>query len=152
MVWDDQSQYTSRVALAPFADAVNVGTTLAPLVRGTVTANNSTGSGSSGPQLFTSTSVLNDVTNQPTKKWIKFNSVNGSNSGGCTTSGTDNCTWQIHTKCVTERVGTHAYDDTAPNTAVANTLVGKGYFSEQCDLGLLGRGSCRPRGQPDHAD
>ena len=39
VVWDDQSQYTSRVALAPFADAVNVGTTLAPLVRGTVTAN-----------------------------------------------------------------------------------------------------------------
>ena len=35
VVWDDQSQYTSRVALAPFADAVNVGTTLAPLVRGT---------------------------------------------------------------------------------------------------------------------
>ena len=135
MVWDDQSQYTSRVALAPFADAVNVGTTLAPLVRGTVTANNSTGSGSSGPQLFTSTSVLNDVTNQPTKKWIKFNSVNGSNSGGCTTSGTDNCTWQIHTKCVTERIGTHAYDDTAPVTSVANTLVGKGYFSNSATSG-----------------
>ena len=135
VVWDDQSQYTSRVALAPFADAVNVGTTLAPLVRGTVTANNSTGSGSSGPQLFTSTSVLNDVTNQPTKKWIKFNSVNGSNSGGCTTSGTDNCTWQIHTKCVTERIGTHAYDDTAPNPATANTLVGKGYFSNSATSG-----------------
>ena len=39
VVWDDQSQYTSRVALAPFADAVNVGTTLAPLVRGTATTN-----------------------------------------------------------------------------------------------------------------
>ena len=59
VVWDDQSQYTSRVALAPFADAVNVGTTLAPLVRGTVTANNSTVG--PRPQLFTSTSVLNDV-------------------------------------------------------------------------------------------
>ena len=39
VVWDDQSQYTSKVAIAPFAEAVNVGTTLAPLVRGTVTAN-----------------------------------------------------------------------------------------------------------------
>ena len=135
MVWDDQSQYTSRVALAPFADAVNVGTTLAPQVRGTVTSNNSTGSGSSGPQLFTSTSVLNDVTNQPTKKWIRFNSVNGRNSNGCTTSGTDNCTWQIHSKCVTERIGIHAYDDTAPITAVANTLVGKGYFSNSATSG-----------------
>ena len=41
VVWSDQSQYYSRVALAPFAEAVNVGTTLAPLVRGTVTANTS---------------------------------------------------------------------------------------------------------------
>ena len=135
VVWDDQSQYTSRVALAPFADAVNVGTTLAPLVRGTVTANNSTGSGSTGPQLFTSTSVLNDVTNQPTKKWIRFSSVNGSNSNGCTTSGSDNCTWQIHSKCVTERIGTHAYDDTAPVAGTANTLVGKGYFSDSATSG-----------------
>ena len=37
VVWADQSQYYSRVALAPFAEAVNAGTTLAPLVRGTVT-------------------------------------------------------------------------------------------------------------------
>ena len=39
VVWDDQSTYTSRVALAPFADAVNVGTTLAPLVRNTTTGS-----------------------------------------------------------------------------------------------------------------
>ena len=135
VVWDDQSQYTSRVALAPFADAVNVGATLAPQVRGTVTANNSTGSGSSGPQLFTSSCTLNDMSNQPTKTWIRFSSVNGSNSNGCTTSGSDNCTWRIHSKCVTERVGIHAYDDTAPNTAVANTLVGKGYFSNSATSG-----------------
>jgi Flp pilus assembly protein TadG len=144
VVWDDQSQYTSRVALAPFADAVNVGTTLAPLVRGTVTANNSTGGGSSGPQLFTSSSTLDDTSNQPTKTWIKFSSVNGSNSNGCTTGGTDHCTWQIHTKCVTERVGTHAYDDTAPNTAVANTLVGKGYFSASATSGCSVASSADP--------
>jgi Flp pilus assembly protein TadG len=130
VVWDDQSQYTSRVALAPFADAVNVGTTLAPLVRGIPIVNTS-----GTAEAFTTTSVLNDVTKQPTKTWIKFNSVNGLNSGGCTTSGTDNCTWQIHSKCVTERVGTHAYDDTAPIAAVANTLVGKGYFSNSATSG-----------------
>ena len=129
VVWDDQSQYTSRVALAPFADAVNVGTTLAPLVRNTTSGN------SSSPSTYTTTATLNDTSNQPTKSWIKFNSVNGSNSGGCTTSGTDNCLWQIHAKCVTERVGTHAYDDTAPVTTVANTLVGKGYFSNSATSG-----------------
>ena len=129
VVWDDQSTYTSRVALAPFADAVNVGTTLAPLVRNTTTG------GSGSPSTYTTNGTLNDTSNQPTKSWIKFNSVNGSNSGGCTTSGTDNCLWQIHSKCVTERVGVHAYDDTAPNTSTANTLVGKGYFSNSATSG-----------------
>jgi hypothetical protein len=102
------------VALAPFAEAVNVGTTLAPPVRGTVTNNNSTGSGSSGPQQFTSSSVLNDTTNQPTKKWIQYTKASG--------SGTN--TWQISTKCVTERTGPEKYTDAAPSTA----FVGKGYF------------------------
>ena len=44
VIWNDQSQYTSRIALAPFAEAVNVGTTLAPLVRGTVTSGTQTSS------------------------------------------------------------------------------------------------------------
>ncbi len=51
VVWSDQSQYYSRVALAPFAEAVNVGTLLAPLVRGIPTVNTS-----STPQTFTTTS------------------------------------------------------------------------------------------------
>ena len=42
VIWNDQSQYTSRIALAPFAEAVNVGKTLAPLVRGTVTSGTQT--------------------------------------------------------------------------------------------------------------
>ena len=129
VVWDDQSTYTSRVALAPFADAVNVGTTLAPLVRNTTTGN------SGSPSTYTTSGTLNDPSNQPTKSWIKFNSVNGSSSGGCTTSGTDNCLWQIHSKCVTERVGVHAADDTVPDTSTANTLVGKGYFSNTATSG-----------------
>jgi Flp pilus assembly protein TadG len=116
VVWADQSKYYSRVALAPFAEAVNVGKTLAPLVRGTVTANNSTGSGSSGPQAFTTTSVLNDVTQQPTKKWIKYTKASG--------SGTN--TWLISSKCVTERIGADAYTDAGP--AGTSTYVGKGYF------------------------
>jgi Flp pilus assembly protein TadG len=122
VVWDDQSEYYSRIALAPFAEAVNVGTTLAPKVRGTVTAN-----AQSSPQVFSSSDMTNTA-KQPTNQWIRFPSVNGSNSGGCTTSGTDNCTWLISSKCVTERIGTNAYNDVAPVTSTSNTLVGKGYF------------------------
>ena len=61
VVWSDQSQYYSRVALAPFAEAVNAGTTLAPAVRGTVTTTNS-----SNPQVFTSSDMSNTA-KQPTK-------------------------------------------------------------------------------------
>jgi Flp pilus assembly protein TadG len=120
VVWDDQSQYTSRVALAPFAEAVNVGTALAPLVRGVPIANTS-----STPENFTSSSTLNDPTKQPTKQWIKFSKASG--------SGTN--TWQISSKCVTERVGAQAYTDAPPTTA----LVGKGYFgtdtNTSCPIG-----------------
>jgi len=62
---DSQTGAYVRVALAPFAEAVNVGKTLAPLVRGTVTSNTQNGSGSNAPEDFTTTSVLNDVTKQP---------------------------------------------------------------------------------------
>jgi Flp pilus assembly protein TadG len=110
VVWQDQSQYYSRVALAPFAEAVNAGTTLAPLVRGVAITNTS-----STTQNFTTTSVLNDPTNQPTKQWIKFSKASG--------SGTN--TWVISSKCVTERVGAQAYTDAAPG---ANAWLGKGYF------------------------
>src|SRR6202521_1938078 len=92
-----QSQFYSRVALAPFAEAVNAGTVLAPLVRGTVTANTQNGTGSNAPQAFTSSSVLNDPAQQPTKQWIKFTRATGSTGTqtGCTSS---TCTWQISSK------------------------------------------------------
>lgn len=104
VVWDDQSQYTSKLALVPFAEAVNVGTTLAPLVRGTVT---------SGTQTLSSTD-MSDTSVQPTK-----NAINFPKPGGGTARG-----WVLSSKCVTERIGTQAYTDAAPSTA----FVGKGYF------------------------
>jgi Flp pilus assembly protein TadG len=116
VVWDDQSEFTSRVALAPFSQAVNVGTALAPLVRGTVTANTS-----SNPQNFTTSTALNNPANQPTSQWIRFTKASG--------SGTN--TWQISSKCVTERIGAAAYTDAAPNTTA--TRVGKGYFGTNAD-------------------
>jgi len=109
VVWDDQSEHTSKVALAPFAEAVNVGTTLAPLVRGVPIVNTS-----STAESFTTTSVLNDPTKQPTKQWIKYSKASG--------SGTN--TWVVSSKCVTERVGPQAFTDAPPTVA----FVGKGYF------------------------
>jgi Flp pilus assembly protein TadG len=108
VVWDDQSEATARVALAPFAEAVNVGTSLAPLVRGTVTDNSS-----SHPQVF-SNSDMNKTSKQPTSEWIEFPRATG--------RGTR--TWVISSKCVTERIGNEKYTDAPPTTA----FVGKGYF------------------------
>jgi Flp pilus assembly protein TadG len=113
VVWDDQSQYTSRVALAPFSQAVNVGTALAPLVRGTVTSNSS-----SSPQIFTS-GDMSDTSKQPTSQWIRFPKA----------SGSGNRTWVISSKCVTERIGNEKYTDAPPTTA----FVGKGYFGTDTD-------------------
>lgn len=116
VVWADQSEYYSRVAIAPFAEAVNAGATLAPLVRGTVTENTS-----SSPQNFTTSSALSNTSNQPTRRWIRYTKASG--------SGTN--TWQISSKCVTERIGADAYTDAAP--AGTSTYVGKGYFGTNAD-------------------
>lgn len=115
VIWTDQSQYTSKIALAPFAEAVNVGTTLAPLVRGTVTSNTQTGTGTNAPQ----TLDMSSTSSQPTKKWVKFQRAN---------STSNTYTWLISSKCVTERIGTEKYTDAAPGT---NAYVGKGYFGAQ---------------------
>ena len=111
VVWADQSKYYSRVALAPFAEGVNVGATLAPLVRGTVT---------SGTQTFTTSDMTNTAV-QPTKQSITFPRASGSS---CSSGST--CTWTLSTKCVTERIGNDAYTDAAPTGT--STYVGKGYF------------------------
>jgi Flp pilus assembly protein TadG len=99
IVWNDQSKAYSRVALAPFADAVNVGTTLAPLVRGTVTSgtNPTTDVIGSGYQSF------------------KFTR----------TGGGDTYTYKISPRCVTERTGTQRYTDVAPGSG---QWVGRAYL------------------------
>jgi hypothetical protein len=125
VVWADQSQYYSRVALAPFAEAVNVGTTLAPKVRGTVTTKTQ-----ASPQVLNCAS-MSDTSIQPTGSWIKFPQPT---SGTCKDSGkstTPTVTWTISSKCVTERIGANAYTDAAP--AGNTTYVGKGYFGTNTD-------------------
>jgi Flp pilus assembly protein TadG len=123
VVWDDQSQFTSRIGLAPFAEAVNVGTTLAPLVRGAVT-NNAQGS----PQVLNCASMTNTAT-QPTNKWIKYPQATSNTCKDSGNGATPTVTWQISSKCVTERIGAQAYTDAPPTTA----FVGKGYFGTNTD-------------------
>jgi Flp pilus assembly protein TadG len=115
VIWQDQSQYTSKIALAPFADAVNVGTARAIAVRGPVTSNNS-----NSPQVL-SCSNMSSTSVQPTRTWIRFpRTTNNCNSNSSTS------TYQISTKCVTERIGAQALTDAAP--AGTSTYLGKGYF------------------------
>ena len=90
VVWSDQSTVTSKVGLAPFADGFNVGTALAPLVRGTVqSGTNPTTDDNSGNY-----------------EYFKFNKKGGGTS-----------TYKISNACVTERTGTNAYTDVAPSSA-----------------------------------
>ena len=128
VVWDDQSQYTSRIALAPFAEAVNVGTTLAPLVRGTVTYGHADAHQSRHDQHVESS--------RPS---------NGSSSRRRAAAAPT--TWQISTKCVTERIGTDKYTDVAPTSTA--TYVGKGYFGTNADTSCgVGNYTRSPRSTP----
>ncbi len=108
VVWDNQGDVKSRVAIAPFAEAVNVGATLAPLVRGTVTTG------------------TNPTTDNPGTGFSKFKFTK--KGGGST------LTYNISTKCVTERIGTDKYTDVAPTSA--STRVGRYYSSDgSCSIG-----------------
>jgi Flp pilus assembly protein TadG len=90
VIWNDQSQVTSKVGLAPFADGFNVGTTMAPLVRGPVQSG---------------TSPLDN--NNGNYEFFNFTKTGG--------SGTR--TYKVSNACVTERVGAEAYTDAAPSSA-----------------------------------
>ena len=85
VVWSDQSQYTSRVALVPFSETVNLGS-YADAARGPVT--------NTGTTTTYSSTVY---------KKFQFTRQNG----GSTTYTIGNC--------VTERTGADAYTDAAPS-------------------------------------
>jgi Flp pilus assembly protein TadG len=119
VVWDDQSEFYSRVALAPFAEAVNVGADLAPKVRGTVTSNSQ-----NSPQNLNCASMTN-TSIQPTNRWIKFPKP----AGNCNNNTSTN-TWRLSNKCVTERIGNDKYTDAAPGN---DAWLGKGYFGTNAD-------------------
>lgn len=104
VVWSDQSEFTSKVAIVPFATAVNLGSTaLVNSVRGNLKSSYCTSSGS--PCTGVGSGNSNWSWGSPAT-WFRF-----TNTSGNTT------TWRASSYCVTERTGTDRYTDEAPNTA-----------------------------------
>ncbi len=110
VVWDDQSAYTSKVALVPFANGINLGsTTLVNQVRGSLKTSSCTSSGSPCTAYTTSSSPSSTQwTWGAPATWYRFTNTSNSNS-----------TFRASSYCVSERTGDHKYSDAAPSTAAS---------------------------------
>ncbi len=105
VVWDDQSEHTSKVALVPFADGVNLGSIdLVKQVRGDLKASTCTSSSSPCTGYSASSPSSSQWTWGSPAKWYKFQRPDGSYN-----------TWQASSYCVTERTGVNWATDAAPN-------------------------------------
>ena len=125
VIWEDQSEYTSKVALIPFAEAVNLGTSgLANNVRGTLRTGSCLTSSSPCTSFVTGLleTLLGWVWGKP-PTWYRFAKASGSDA--CNGS---NCTFKVSDRCVTERTGASAYTDDAPNTQARR--VGPAYLDD----------------------
>ncbi|MGE3916953.1 MAG: pilus assembly protein TadG-related protein, partial [Hyphomicrobiaceae bacterium] len=112
VVWDDQSEYTSKVALVPFADAVNLGSAaLADSVRGTAKATYCRTSGSACTGFTTGSPSNSQWTPGIPAKYYYFQRPDGSYN-----------TWQLSSYCVTERIGANKYSDVAPDSAANKVM------------------------------
>ena len=132
VVWADQSEYTSKVALVPFANTVNVGSTaMANNVRGTLQTGSCLTSNNPCISLLANllAGLLPWVFGTPAT-WYQFPEAS---SNVCTGS---TCTFKVSDRCVTERTGAAAYNDDAPNTA--SKKVGPGYLSNSNSAGNCG--------------
>jgi Flp pilus assembly protein TadG len=121
VVWQDQSEYTSKVAIVPFSETVNLGTTaLANSVRGTLRTGSCLTSSSPCISLLTDllAGLLPWVFGTP-PTWYRFPPASGSTPK----------TFKISDRCVTERTGSAAYNDDAPNTS--SKKVGPGFFTSR---------------------
>jgi Flp pilus assembly protein TadG len=96
VVWDDQSQYTSRVALAPFAPAVNVGADYFTQITGKSDEADPDGDGYNYPPSC-------------------YSKKTGKLKGSC--EGESEYKVKTYAKCVVERTGTDAATDKAPTGA-----------------------------------
>ena len=118
VVWSDQSEFTSKVALVPFANGVNLGSTeLVNTVRGSLKTGSCSTSSSPCTSRTTSTAPTNTQwTWGVPAAYYRFTDTGGSSN-----------TWRPSSYCVTERIGAANYSDAAPNTNA--NKVGPLYFS-----------------------
>jgi Flp pilus assembly protein TadG len=111
VVWDDQSEYTSKVAIIPFAQAVHLGsTTYVNNVRGTTKSGSCTSSSSPCTAYTSGTPSSTQWTWGAPASYYKFTLAAGGTA-----------TWRPSSYCVTERIGTNKFTDIAP-TANANKV------------------------------
>jgi Flp pilus assembly protein TadG len=107
VVWEDQSQHTSKVALVPFADAVNLGSTsLVNQVRGNLKTGSCTSSSSPCTSFTTGSPSTTQWTTGAPAAYYRFMRPDSSYN-----------TWQASSYCVTERIGDNWSTDAAPNTS-----------------------------------
>jgi Flp pilus assembly protein TadG len=108
VVWSDQSTRTSKVAIVPFANGVNLGsTTLVDQVRGTLKTGSCLSSSSPCTAYTTNTSPTSTQwTWGAPATFYRFTNTSGSTS-----------TFRASSYCVSERIGTDRYTDAAPNAA-----------------------------------
>jgi Flp pilus assembly protein TadG len=107
VVWDDQSQHTSKVALIPFADGVNLGsTTLVNQIRGNLKTGSCTSSSSPCTGFTAGAPTSVQWTTGAPARYYKFLRPDSSYN-----------TWQASSYCVTERVGANWKTDAAPTAA-----------------------------------
>jgi hypothetical protein len=99
VVWDDQSKYTSKVALAPFAPAVNVGADYFTAITGKSDEADPDGDGYNyPPSCYKKSGKLKDSCEGDSQYKVK-----------------------VYAKCVVERTGTHQYTDASPTTSYLPT-------------------------------
>jgi Flp pilus assembly protein TadG len=107
VVWQDQSEFTSKVALVPFADAVNLGSTaLVNSVRGNLKTGSCTSSNSPCTAFTTGSPSSTQWTTGAPAKYYKFTRPDNKSN-----------TWQAASYCVTERIGVNKFTDVAPDVA-----------------------------------
>jgi hypothetical protein len=108
VVWSDQSEYTSKVALVPFANGVNLGSTsIVNQVRGNLKSGSCTSSGSPCTAYTSSSSPSSSQwTWGAPATFYRFANTDGSNS-----------TFRASSYCVSERIGNDKYTDAAPDAA-----------------------------------
>ena len=130
VVWQDQSEYTSKVALVPFAEVVNLG---APALANSVRGNLRTGSclTKQSPCISLLANLLAGLLpwlSGAPATWYEFPKPNG--------NGSAHNTFKVSDRCVTERTGASAYNDDAPNSATKK--VGPAYLSNSNAAGNCG--------------